>query len=427
MAICPSGAFSAKTAAFLAPIAAAIWAVYRWHGAKLSGKTDRLFREFLLTSLREGTFDEAVRILLRNADRLGDALSEETAGLLFDRRFVRALVAARSWVHLDLLTHESLLKKLPNRSAAVDCTMRELLSAEESPLRTSVLWTEGGDETATCSDDEDQLIGKTLLNAKWYLACRPGYPLLMAACEFLDSGKADRSYNRNDTLYIAQQGVSSRSRCPLFLAEKTIVNGVKAAIEEGVDGDFYVTDLSELFELIYERSVYDPRVWDAPQWLPCSEYPTPFAYMLSTNSYDLRDLSIQAFRKSHGGRLAPGEVARQLGVAWAACLMYVAGDTDPPHVSDDFRLQLVKSHFSFVLEHLHPVQETTDSPPEHLRAWQENFLAPIREMLGPSDQAAQRFLAEAANHLDLGRPNIFDHEAWFRGELGLPPRPEPSR
>ena len=421
--VCPGVTFGAKTVAFVFPVAAGIWAVCRWHSARLSAKTDGLFRQFLLTSLREDTFDEAVRIVLRNTDRLASVLTKETADLLFDRRFVRALVAARSWVHLELLTQDAILEKQPNRFAAVDRTVRELLSADESPLRTAVLCEEGGDETLVCSDQESQLIDRTFCNPQWYMKCRVGNPLLMTARELLDSGKVDDTYNRNDLLYISRQGVSSRSRCPLFLGEKTIVYAVKAAIEQGVDGDFYVTDLAALFEDIYEHSRYDAAVWDNPPKY-CGEFPTPFAYLLSTISADLYSLGEEAFRKAKLGVDPPGEIVRQIGVTWAVCLAHVI--QGPGHAPDRFRRGRVIQHFSFVLETLHPVADKGKEAPPHLGAWQEAFLAPLKQMFGPSDHAARDFLTEAANHLDLGRRNIFDHEAWLRSELGLLARPRPQ-
>ncbi|MBE3038999.1 MAG: hypothetical protein IMZ62_09340 [Chloroflexi bacterium] len=416
--VCPEVAFVLKILAFLFPVGAGIWAGWRWKKARLSAKTktDGRFRDLLLTSLREGTFDEVVRIVRSNTKRLASVLTKETTGLLFDRHFVRALVAARSWVHLELLTQEAILEKLPDRCAAVDCTIRELFSADESPLRTVALAMDAG------TKEERELIAVTFNKAKWYMDCRVGRTLLMSARELLYSGKVDDSYNRNDLLYIAEVDASSRRQCPLYLAERIMVNAVSTAIEQGVDVGCDAADLATLFLDIHEHSRYDVNVWDNPPDY-CAESPTPFAYLLSEISDNLSWFSKETFRRAESGVNRPGEIAGQLGRSWAACLACVI--KDPGHVSDDFRRGLVRQYFSFILETLQPVRDESNGPP-HLSEWLKAFLGPVKERFRPNDHAALEILRNVANEMDQGDASVRDGMPWLWQELGLssPPRPQ---
>ncbi len=162
----PGWKFGLGTTAFLLPIVVTSWAVLSWRRAKLAKNCESKFGEFLLSCMRDGEYDEAVRILTQNTNQLAQILTEDTADLVFDQQFVRALVSARSWLHLALLTDEALLKKLPDSQRAVDRTIRELLTADYSPLRTSALLDEGGDETIGCTDEEMALIDRTLRERK---------------------------------------------------------------------------------------------------------------------------------------------------------------------------------------------------------------------------------------------------------------------
>ncbi len=66
--------------------------------------------------------------------------------------------------------------------------------------------------------------------------------------EALRSGKFDKRYNEVGRDYEADQGISSRSSCPIYLAVKTEVLAIKAALRDQVEDDFYVSDLSQIFK-----------------------------------------------------------------------------------------------------------------------------------------------------------------------------------
>jgi len=309
--------------ALILPVGALVVGYGLWKKAKLKPEHGAKFKAFLLASLRDSTFDELIRIIKLNAGRLHDVLDPDTLDLLFERRSIRAFVAVRSWIHLDLLTKGDLFKALPRPLAAVDRLVREYLAASESPVRTTALLHESGDETLTCPQEEHRLIEKSFLDPDWYRDCRADYPLVMTAAERLISGELDAAYNRNDPLYTLSQGVSSRSRCPIFLAEKVIVNGLKRAVECQSGGDFYVTDLWDILRDVTARSKYDPAVWDRPV-MGSSEFPTPFAYLLWTICLDLKFLSKDALQHGDYRRSQPTcQVSKDIARTWALCVSHL--------------------------------------------------------------------------------------------------------
>jgi len=420
---CPVVWFTARTVAVLMLIAGGVWGYTLWRKAELRPDGSSQFRKFLLSCLHDDTFDELIRILEANAGRLPDVLDKDTLNLLFERRSIRALLLARSWIHLDLLSNPDLLEAFPRHFTIVDRLAREYLPADESPLRTAALWHESGDETLGYSAEEHALIEKTFLDPDWYRDCRIGYPVLMGAIEALTSGRLDTAYNRNDLLYIANQGISSRSRCPIFLAEKTIGNGLMKAIELQRDGDFYATDLSDLLRSIAERSRYDPMVWDHAPW-GCSEFPTPFAYLMSTICLDLYFLSDEMLRRADFRRNKPTLlISMDIGRTWAMSVWDLASESQC--ASKMFRLGKMRAFLEFVLEHLYCDDAKDAGRSESVAAWRELYLAPLKDLISPSDTECFEFLVEAANGLDICKEYVFRWGKRLREELELPPRPAP--
>jgi hypothetical protein len=420
---CPFVRFSARTVAVLMLIAAGIWGYTLWRKAELPRDGSSSFRRLLLSCLHEGTFEELIRILQANAGRLPDVLDKDTLDLLFERRSIRALVSARSWIHLDLLANRDLLKAFPQHFAITDRLVREYLAADESPLRTAALCHESGDETLGYSGEEHALIEKTFLDPDWYRDCCIGYPVLMAAVEALTSGRLDTAYNRNDLLYIANQGVSSRSRCPIFLAEKTIVNGLRHAIDRQIDGDFYATNLSDLLREVVERSRYDPAMWDHAPWR-CLEFPTPFAYLMSAICLDLRFLSDDMLKRAESGRKKPTlHASMDIGRTWAMCVWHLAREMHC--ASESFRLGRMRDFMAFILEHLYCDDQDAERAAS-LAAWRDHYLGPLKHIITPSDTERFQFMIAAANRLDICKRYVFDWEERLREELGLPPRPAPK-
>ena len=309
--------------AFLSPVITTIVAIILWDRARLSPRKDAGFREFIRACLRESRFDELVRIMEKNYNRCARAYQRETADLLFDDRLVQAMVQAKTWIHLELLVNEDFYKLLQFPRGAVGRTLRALLSSDNSPLRTAALIDEGGDETLHYNDPEDRLI-KTFRDPTWYHRCEAGYPLLIAACEKIDSGELDNSYNQVASRYGAWQGVSTRTYCPIFLAEKTIAHVLIASIESGgvtpQQSHRNAADLWDLFKTIYKHSQYKPETWDEP--IECGDYPTPFGFLLAGILNDYEDACDKALSQSHYGTTPPKEALNSVIRMWAYCIMY---------------------------------------------------------------------------------------------------------
>src|SRR5262249_7334845 len=159
-----------------------------------------------------------------------------------------------SLIHLELLSDTAFLEALENRFAAVDVVVRKLLRSEISPLRSAVVKTYGGLENAVYPEEERQLIQKTFQSPAWYVKANAHYPLVTSAVEELTSGRLDSEYNEIGRSYEASQGISRRSHCPVYLAVKTEVLAIETAIKQRGEDDLYVSDLSDVFRAILERS-----------------------------------------------------------------------------------------------------------------------------------------------------------------------------
>jgi hypothetical protein len=136
------------------------------------------------------------------------------------------------------------------------------------------------------------------------------------------------------------------------LAVKTEVLAIEAGIEERSEDDFYVSDLSDVFRAILERSKYDKRVWESD--IVNGEFPTPYAYLLYEIGSDFRDLSAKAVQaatsKGNGPRLiqSPGRIAHDLARIWSSCLGSIADPTT--EVSDKFRKGAIENYVVFILQ-----------------------------------------------------------------------------
>jgi hypothetical protein len=116
-------------------------------------------------------------------------------------------------------------------------------------------------------------------------------------------------------------------RRPIYLAVKTEVLVIEAALEQRVENDFYVSDLFDVFLAVQERSKFNKTVWQNP--LSNFEFPTPYAFLLYAIAGDLDDLSCKAVQKATSQSVplqadAPGEVAQALAMAWSFCVWSIA-------------------------------------------------------------------------------------------------------
>jgi hypothetical protein len=415
----PTVLFGLTLASFIFPVGAALWCWGTWRRAKLTTRNITRLGGIFSAAVRENEFDEVERIVRRNEDRL-ERLPTPSASLLFSPAIVSALVASRSFLHLDLLAKLPFLSSLENRFEVVDTVVRELLRSSASPLRSAVVSRFGGVERLKYTDADRMLMEKTFENPEWYLATNAHYPLLISAVEELRKGLHDAEYNGSGRDYEASQGISMRSRCPIYLAEKTEFLSIEAAIRKGATGDFYISDLFDIFRFVQDRSKYDETVWKSDR--NNREFPTPYSYLLHEIAYDLRGLSSDAVEQSivqaTPQRVTePGRIAQDLAQNWAICVWNI-GDSEG-QVGPEFRSCLLEEYLKFVLQLGWEPSEICFGlarDAEGLEAWRDLFLRRLQDVFRvPGKRYAE--LRKAFDNLDHGKRYVFEGLDWLEKEL----------
>jgi hypothetical protein len=412
--------FSLTLAAFLIPVGAALWCWNSWQKAKLTGAKFERVESIFQAALREGEFDEVERIIRSNFDKL-DKLPDGAVSVLFDPAMVSALIGSHSFVHLELLANVKFLKSLKNRFGHVDVVTRELLRSESTPLRSAVVSRYGGWEELPFSDSERCLIEKTFQNPEWYAESSAHYPLVISSVEILRTGKLDTAYNNIGRDYEALQGISRRARCPIYLALKTEVIAIESAIRAHNESDFYVSDLSDIFFAVQERSKFSKESWESD--LSNREFPTPYAYLLYEISADLNDLSETAVQAATSPSMPyvvepPGSVANALARIWSLCVWNIADSQG--QVSLSFRNEIIKRYLLFVLalgwEPSEIYHGSSGHNLEELKVWRDLFLRELQERFA-GDSRGRAVIMEAMESLDQGKRFVFEGYDWLEQKL----------
>jgi hypothetical protein len=416
----PQVMFGLTTAAFVIPVSAAIWSWVSWHRAKLTRKRIGRAENVFQAALREREFDEVERILRNNREGL-EQLPASAASVLFHPAMVAALLDSHSLVHLELLANVRFLKSLENRYEAVDVVVRTLLRSDVSPLRSAVVSKYGGLEHLIYSDAEQKLIEQTFQNPEWYFEASAHYALVMSAVEVLRGGKFDSVYNDVGRDYEASQGISTRSYCPIYLALKTEVLAIEAALEGRVDKDFYVTDLLDIFRAVQGRSKFNASVWRSP--LANHEHPTPYSYLLYEISSDLRDLSAKAVQEATSKTQPPqaenpGRLARDLALTWSFCVWNMSAPED--QVSEEFRNHVIEQYLVFMLalgwEPGEIYSGSAGNDVQGLDVWRELFLVALQKRFA-GDRVRREVLKDAIGSLDLGKRYVYEGYDWLNEKL----------
>jgi hypothetical protein len=422
--------FGLTLGAFLIPVGVALWSWATWHQATLTGRNIGQVEEIFKTALRERQFDEVERIVRTNQERLTH-LPASAATVLFDPVMVTALVDSHSLIHLELLANMQFLRSLENRHGAVDVVVRELLRSDVSPLRSAVIARYGGLEHLRYSLSERALMDRTLQNPKWYFEASAHYPLVISAVEMLRSGKLDTDYNDIGRDYEADQGLSKRSHCPIYLAAKTEVLAIEAALEQLVEEDFYVTDLWDIFSRVLERSQFNQGIWENS--VSNHEFPTPYAYLLYSISADLRELSATALQKAtstdatwRAGK--PGRVAGDLARTWSLCVWGIGGSGSQNRVGAEFRDRVIEQYLLFVLELGWQPSELfpggVGGNVEGLDVWRDLFMSELQARFAGGGHTERKALKEAFESLDRGKGYVSKGWTWLEGKLfGKPQTP----
>jgi hypothetical protein len=264
---------------------------------------------------------------------------------------------------------------------------------------------------------------KTFQNPKWFFETGAHYPLDMSALEALRSAKLDTEYNGVGRNYETNQGVSTRSHCPVYLAVKTHVLAIEAALDAKEESDFYLSDLFDIFQAVQERSEFKKAVWENP--LSNREYPTPYAYLLYQISSDFEDLSRKALKKATSGgtngspRRAgiPGRVAQDLARIWSLAVWSIADSQC--QVGLQFRNHVIERYLLFILELGWGPSEIYFGPEnnvEGLDIWRDLFLSELQALFTPDD-SRRTALDESLESLDQGKRYVFNGYDWLKEKL----------
>jgi hypothetical protein len=407
--------------AFVIPVMAALWSGLCWYRGELTGSKIEHVEKVFQAALREREFDEVERIVRNNRARL-ELLPPSAASVLFSPAMVAALVDSRSFIHLELLANTKFLRSLENRFDVVDVVVRKLLWADASPLRSAVVSRYGGQEHLEYPKSERTLIEKAFQNPEWYSLTRADYPLTISALEALRKGEIVAEYNSNGWDYAAPQGISARSRCPIYLAVKTHVLAIEGALEKGVEKDFYVSDLWDVFRAVQGRSNFDESVWLSVE--SQREYPTPYAYLLYQISSDFEHLSAKALQRATSRDTpqraeAPGRIAVDLARIWSCCIASIADSQD--QVSPAFRKDLIRQYLLFVLALRYQPSEVYVGPVEHdiagLDVWCDLFLKEMRNRIVSVGSIKRQMVREAFVSLDQGKWFVGQGYSWLEQQL----------
>jgi len=415
----PTVLFGLTAGAFLIPVLAAVWSWASWHRAKLTDRRIKHIENLFQAALREREFDEVERIVRKNLRNL-NRLPASAVSVLFDRAMVTALVDSHSLVHLELLSNMSFLRLETVGFAEVDTVVRVLLRSEVSPLRSAVLKRYGGQEHIKYTEEEQDLMEKTFEKPAWYTLAGAHYPLVISAVEALRTGKLDDDYNDVGRDYEADQGISRRSHCPVYLAEKTEVIAIECAIEKKVEADLYVSDLWDIFRAVLERSRFKETIWESPLSHP--EFPTPYAYLLYEINFDLRRLSASTVLASISNTQPPraelkGRFPGDLAQTWSFCVWNISGSKG--QVSPDFRKYAIKQYLLFILELGWGPSEVgagIENSTVGLDAWRDLFLRELQHRFA-GDPSGKEVLKEALESLDEGKRYVSDGLDWLKEKL----------
>jgi len=407
---------------FLIPAVMGIVCIMRWQRARLPSSPDRALAavyQLVRAALLENRFTEVERVLRANEARLRTLTDDHTV-LLFDPRLVAAFLASGSSFHLELLSDLSYVDSLPNRFSTVHGVVRALLVEELSPLRSVIIEQTSAQERYHATAADVALMNSTFGNPKWYLHSSAYYALIVAAVQEVESGDRDLTYNGPLGLYGATQGRSTRTQCPIFMAEKTIVFALRRAISEKVQEDFYVLDLCDLYRTILAHLDYRPAIWEQP----FAESPTPFSYLLTEITNDLHKLSINALQQAvaEAGAdrvvIAP-HIVEEIALTWSFCVWSIA---DPrTRVSPTFRMETISAYLNFVFQLGWQPGDLCDdatfsSAGPGLDCWRDLFADQLKIRLQGNGELLDMVTA-ALNQSEIGKQYARRGREWLRTQL----------
>ena len=291
--VCADTAALAEIVGFLLPVGCLGYCILAFGRGRLTRGRAPLLRQAWRSSQSEGAFEGIRWVIERNLLRLHSVAEPDLLDSFFDSHFVDKTIAAKSWLHLEMLASGKLVASLPDRYAASDAVIRALLAARGTVVHRWVTKHHGGLERATLTEGELTLLHSTFETPAWYMKVAAYYPLAVYPIERLASGEYDEEYNGNGEFYGLGQGTAGRSYCPIWVASKLMSMSISRAIAERENGDMYVSTLWDVFRSVVDRSRRKAFIEHSRAR---SEQPTPFAFLMNDICRDMEELCREACR-----------------------------------------------------------------------------------------------------------------------------------
>lgn len=391
--------YLSKILPFIIPFFALIISIYKWNIAKITKNNDYKFQKFIEASINENQYDELLRIVEKNS--FSDNISAITIKLLFDKNIIQNINRWPNWINLSLLSNGNILKQSSDKFELSDNLMRDLIVKEYSILQKYVAHACGGAEYQNYTDAEKKLIDVTLAEPHWYIDLRIDYSLLIFACERLNSGKLDVDYNSNDNLYLNRQGISSRIQCPLYLFIQIHSMMLLGVIEKKLfDRDYYVSDLSQIFIYICDRSNYNKQIWQ--NQIAILTTPTPYSYLLDLillNFYQISNDLVNC------GDKKCDDFAKTVITSWIVCLWHLSISSN--RVSYDFKINSTIHFIDFVLK-----LKNQANTYNYLDDWCSLIIEKLKYYTISYD-SFKDILKDCSNKIDIGKSYIMSNRDWF--------------
>ena len=398
--------FCLGLASFGILVLALVFAWLLWEHAYLGSKPDCRIERILRVAALESKYAEAERVLIKNRDQV-ITLSGDAQNRIFETDLVSGFLEAHSWFHLDLIKDQKALNRLADGRRAVYQVLRAMLLTDGlSPISSFVAERSGGDEVTLPSQRELDFVDGTFGDSSWYIGSNAHYPLTITAIELLRSGRFDEGYNQLGGAYEATQGISERARCPVYAVVVVETHAIIEAIEARSEGDLYVTDLWDLFAAVSSRSSFEASIWESPEanW----EYPTPFAYLLSSICSTLRQVYLKCLEKSTHKSYGPWVVdpphatAVQAAKAWSFCAWNLCYHRSTS--GEEFRKNLVRTYLESTVMLGWQVERAFNSVPNRpvggINVWRDLLADELSQRFFPT--AAKRELRAAHQDVDNG-------------------------
>lgn len=215
--------------------------------------------------------------------------------------------------------------------------------------------------------------------------------------------------------------MSKRAFCPIYLAAKTEVLAIEAALKNKSESDFYVSDLFDLFRFVQERSRFYEAIWLSD--LCTSEFPKPYAYLMYQIVADLEDLSCTAVQEATSDSVRrqvarPGRIAHDLAANWSFCIWSIAKSEG--QVATDFRNRIIGEHLKFILKLGWEPSEIyfgSRAADEGLDSWRDLFVAQLKDRFSARDYLRWMPFSEAMLSLDQGKRYISEGYDWLEKQL----------